>query len=640
MRKSYVVSVSLIVVSLFSIAFKAYRSADYSTIYYKNLALFKEKQQQLLQTIDAANLGKSTDIEEIKSGIASTRKAMKGMDFWMRYLEPTIYKKINGPLPVEWETEAFEKFEKPYKREGAGLTLAALYLEEKNLSKDSLRRLITLSLSATDTYAADSMTNELNSYHHFYLCNRLFLLNLAAIYTTGFECPDADAVIPELRTMISEVNKTYNSFNNSFPEAPLPPAYLALADSMQHFVDRQPSDNTHFDHFTFIRDYVNPLFIINQGLIKQYHVVSRSMIDYCLNKQAQSIFDKRLYNAQNPKGVYLRVDDTGALAQIEEIGRLLFYDPVLSGNNQRSCASCHKPTEYFTDTVVKTALHFNHTDILARNSPSLINSIYNQLLMLDGRHTSLVNQATGVINNPDEMNCAEAEVVKKVLSCSDYRRAFKQLLTLTPQEKEITLEHIVSAVTFYYSKFSSYYSAFDDAMNKAGSFDREAREGFNLFMGKAQCGTCHFVPQFNGVKPPFISSEFEVLGVPADTAYRKMSIDSGRYAANPAPETRNAFRTGSLRNIMHTSPYMHNGVFSTMEQVIDFYNKGGGAGHGFQIANQTLSSDLLKLTDREKKQLIAFMRSLDEQIIFERAPEKLPRSSVKALNNRKPGGEY
>ena len=103
-------------------------------------------------------------------------------------------------------------------------------------------------------------------------------------------------------------------------------------------------------------------------------------------------------------------------------------------------------------------------------------------------------------------------------------------------------------------------------------------------MSKAQCATCHFVPQFNGVKPPFVGSEFEVLGIPADTLYSELSKDNGRYNINPSKETFKAFRTGSLRNAGRTSPYMHNGVFKTMEQVIEFYNTGGGAGHGLKIA--------------------------------------------------------
>src|SRR6202008_4738618 len=99
----------------------------------------------------------------------------------------------------------------------------------------------------------------------------------------------------------------------------------------------------------------------------------------------------------------------------------------------------------------------------------------------------------------------------------------------TPQEPEVCFEHIASALTMYYATFSNYYSPFDNAMNDHADLDVPARNGFNLFMSKAQCATCHFVPQFNGVKPPFVSSEFEVLGVPADVKYHAISNDSGRF---------------------------------------------------------------------------------------------------------------
>jgi cytochrome c peroxidase len=382
------------------------------------------------------------------------------------------------------------------------------------------------------------------------------------------------------------------------------------------------------------------LFLLNQKLINQYHVVSKSLTDYSLNKKEIPIFSKALYNGQNTRGIFLRVSDPQAQASINQLGRLLFYDPILSGNNKRSCASCHKPTEFFTDTASASARQFNQQAFLPRNTPSLINVTYNHLLMLDGKHISLQNQAKDVITNANEMACTEQEVMEKVLSCNDYKNGFKALLKYTPTEKEISFEHLVSAITQYYSGFSNYYSPFDEAMNNNKQLDDAVIKGFNLFMSKAQCATCHFVPQFNGVKPPYVGSEFEVIGVPKDTAFEQLSEDKGRYEINPATETRNAFRTGTIRNAARTAPYMHNGVFTSLNQVIDFYNNGGGAGRKLHIANQTLSADPLQLTPEEKNNLLQFIRSLNEDIVFETPPQQLPVSKIKALNNRKPGGEY
>lgn len=640
MKRKIILILFIAIASAVFYSFRDNTPEGYMANYITGLNVLKTQQLALIEVIQNSDLRSAHDIDNIRKQILLARRSMKGVDFWLRYLAPVAYKRINGPLPVEWETEVFEKFEKPYKREGAGLTLAGLYLGEEHIQKDSLLHLVESSVDAVSTFAADSITKELKTCHHFFLCNRLFLLNLAAIYTTGFECPDTAAIIPELRSMLVGVQTIYQSYNESFPETPLTSEYLSLYRSTMDFVSRQPSSCTQFDHFTFIKDYINPLFILNQKLINQYKVVSHSLVDYSLNKNATSIFDKALYNGQNPKGIFIRVEDTAVLAEIDHVGRLLFYDPVLSGNNLRSCASCHKSGEYLADTSATASIQYNRTDRLARNTPSLINAQYNHLLMLDGKHFTLQHQAKGVIANPIEMGCSENDALQKVLSCKEYRTVFKKLLKYTPQEKEITFDHIVSAITFYYSKFSKYYAPFDNAINGRKALSADAKQGFNVFMGKAQCGTCHFVPQFNGVKPPYVSSEFEVLGVPQDTGFKKLDADKGRYEINPASETMNAFRTGSIRNAAHTMPYMHNGVFKTLEQVIDFYDAGGGAGRGLPVSNQTLSSDSLKLTRTEKAQLIVFIKSLDEDIHFEGAPAQLPKSDIKALNRRRLGGEY
>lgn len=641
MRKVYVIS-SLcfaIVFAVVSFGFKS-NTNDYITGYAKRLSAFTLKQHALLEVIKSNDVHSAAGKRKIAGQVNITRNDMKGLDFWFRYLEPIVYKKVNGPLPVEWETEVFEKFEKPYKREGAGLTLAALYLDEDNIEKDSLLHLVQSSILACDTYAADSITSQLNTHQHFFLCNRLFLLNLAAIYTSGFECPDTTRIIPELLMMLQKTSDTYETFNESFSNTQLTADYLYLYKRTIRFVQSQPSAFSSFDHYTFIKNYVNPLYALNQAFIRQYKVYSKSYVDYSLSKTNTSIFNKGLYNGQNTKGIFLRVDDSASLAEIDHVGKLLFYDPLLSENNLRSCNSCHKATEYFTDTMVNTSLQFNRKDRLLRNSPSLINARFNHLIMLDGKHTSLQEQVQGVMTNPLEMGRNDKEVLKRVLSCEEYKSAFTRLLKLTPQENEITLEHISSAITFYYSKFSNYYAPFDEAMSDNHTLDPAAKNGFNLFMSKAQCATCHFVPQFNGIKPPYVSSEFEVLGVPADKKYTQLSNDKGRYEINNATETMHAIRTGSIRNIAFTKPYMHNGVFSTLDEVIDFYDQGGGVGHGLKVTNQTLSSDSLHLSRKEKSDLLAFMTSLNERVEFERPPVKLPVSSINALNNRKVGGDY
>lgn len=594
----------------------------------------------MLKFIDRSNLSSGKDIDSIRAQIEEARIKLKNIDFWLRYFEPNAYRKINGPLPVEWENEVFEKFEPPYRREGAGLSLTEISLDETPLSKDSLLGLVKKSQEAIKTFEADSIMVQLNSFDHFFLANRLFLLNLAAIYTTGFECPDTSHILPELNSMLRGTKEIYRCFNRSFPQTPLSVEYLDKYEKAILFADGQGTGFSSFDQFTFIREYVNPLFALNQHFIHEYNVRSINYNDFTLNNNIQSIFDKSLYASQNTKGLYSMVEDEQTLRQIRYIGKLLFYDPVLSGNNLRSCASCHKPTEYFTDTSINTALQFDRQSRLPRNTPTLINSVYNHLLMLDGRHFSLQAQGRAVITSATEMNSNEKELLRKVLSCKEYKEAFKSFLKLTPEEKEITLNHIVSAITYYDGSFSRFYSPFDEAMNNKRAISEEVKRGFNLFMSRAKCATCHFVPNFNGVKPPFIGSEFEVLGSPEDPDFKELSTDKGRYLVNKAPETLHAFRTGSIRNAKYTKPYMHNGVFKSLEEVIDFYDVGGGRGKKLVVENQTLSPDSLKLTSTEKKELLSFIYSLNENIQFEEPPLSLPVSSDKSLKYRKPGGEY
>jgi cytochrome c peroxidase len=632
--------VLFVIAGVLCFSFNIRINKSYENLYLAYLADFKSSQNDLQHTISDADLHSAVDIRNIKEKIEAARLKMKNADFWLRYFEPNAYRRINGPMPVEWENEVFEKFEPPYRREGAGLSLAEISLGQKPLIKDSLLGLIYKSQQAIKTYEADSITGQLTSYSHFFLANRLFLLNLAAIYTTGFECPDTARIIPELRAMLRETKKIYDAYNLSFPETPLTGEYLDLYARTISFADAQPVQYSAYNQFEFIRNYVNPLFGLNQKLITAYNVRSINFNDYTLNNSAASIFDKSLYASQSIKGVYSMVDDEKTLSEIRYIGKMLFYDPILSGNNMRSCASCHKPSEYFTDTAINTAFQFDNQHRLPRNTPTLINSIYNHLLMLDGKHISLQAQGKDVITNPTEMNSNEKELLKKVLSCKEYRDAFKEFLKLTPEEKEISLTHIVSAITYYDGSYSRFYSPFDEAMNKQTAVSDNVISGFNLFMSKAKCATCHYVPNFNGVKPPYIGSEFEVLGTPEDSSFKELSPDEGRYMINKAPETLHAFRTGSIRNAEYTRPYMHNGVFKTLDEVIDFYDAGGGQGRKLVVDNQTLPGDSLKLSKAEKKDLLAFIYSLNEDIIFEEPPAALPLSTDKALNKRKVGGEY
>ncbi|HEY1045214.1 MAG TPA: cytochrome C peroxidase, partial [Bacteroidia bacterium] len=169
---------------------------------------------------------------QIKQGIKDLRMKMKSLDFWWRYANPLTYKSINGPLPVEWETEVFEKFEPPYRRVGAGLTLAEQQLEEDSSDLNALMGLIQPMKIAIRHFEPDSMNELFNKPEHFYFCNRLFLLNAASIYTTGFECPDTASVLPELNAMVKSIRDITLAYNVSFPEYACDHEYVSALDAL------------------------------------------------------------------------------------------------------------------------------------------------------------------------------------------------------------------------------------------------------------------------------------------------------------------------------------------------------------------------------------------------------------------------
>src|SRR5690606_7042708 len=182
-----VIVISLLFLISFMLSFGFRKEKAYHSIYGQSISSFKSVQESLRNKIASADIDSWEGREFVRTQIHEARLKLKSVDFWLRYFEPIVYRRINGPLPVEWENEVFEKFEPPYKREGGGLTLAELYLDEPGIEKDSLLALIYLSIDGIATFEADSITSNLGKADHFFLANRLYLLNLAAIYTTGFE---------------------------------------------------------------------------------------------------------------------------------------------------------------------------------------------------------------------------------------------------------------------------------------------------------------------------------------------------------------------------------------------------------------------------------------------------------------------
>jgi cytochrome c peroxidase len=226
----------------------------------------------------------------------------------------------------------------------------------------------------------------------------------------------------------------------------------------------------------------------------------------------------------------------------------------------------------------------------------------------------LEEQIHDVMKNSEEFNLADAALISKISSINEY----KQLSKLAFKSDSLDNFKIRNAIGSYVRSLQPFSSHFDDYMKgKDDALNAEEIAGFNLFMGKAKCGTCHFAPVFNGTIPPwFTKSESEIIGIPEKAVWENAKIDPdpGRYAINQLEELKYAFKTPTVRNTSKTAPYMHNGVYKTLDEVVNFYHKGGGLGIGIDLPFQSLPFDSLQLNNNEKKSIVAFMNALTDRI--------------------------
>jgi cytochrome c peroxidase len=250
---------------------------------------------------------------------------------------------------------------------------------------------------------------------------------------------------------------------------------------------------------------------------------------------------------------------------------------------------------------------------VTRNTPTLINAALQPSQFFDERATSLEDQVGQVLRSPTEMASSPEAASRAVAARESYRLEFSRAFGVAP-EGAVTPLRLRQAIGAYVRSLVALDSRFDRAIaGDTMALSAEERTGFTLFMGKGACGTCHFAPLFNGNTPPlYHASDVEVIGVPATPLVSVLDADSGRGAIDHLPAHLRAFKTPTLRNIALTAPYMHNGAFRSLDDVVDFYNRGGGQGSGARIDNQTLAADSLHLNGIERHALVAFMRSLTD----------------------------
>lgn len=286
----------------------------------------------------------------------------------------------------------------------------------------------------------------------------------------------------------------------------------------------------------------------------------------------------------------------------EELGKLLFFEKKLSRDNSISCASCHIPEYAFSDTVAFSIGVGGRKG--KRNTPSAMNMASREIFFFDGRAATLEIQATFPIQDHNEMDINIDKAVSKIALDKFYQKAFKKIYKKSPNKT-----NILSAIADYERSLES-SSPFDDYMNgDQNAISESAKRGHKVFMNpKNKCFDCHFTPDFTG-------DEFRNIGL----FNGKELNDSGRYLITKNKNDIGKFKVPGLRNIAVTGPYMHNGMFKTLLEVIAYYNN-PIAKIPNAINTDTLLHKPLLMSDNEMIDLEEFLKTLTDPSFVKKKP--------------------
>jgi len=306
-----------------------------------------------------------------------------------------------------------------------------------------------------------------------------------------------------------------------------------------------------------------------------------------------------------------------------ELGRLLFFDPILSGANDISCATCHHPDLGFTDARGLSMGKGGHGigadrsggSVVRRGAPTIWNSAYNHKQFWDGRAEDLEDQANGPITSDIEMNQNPEALVKELKEIAEYAKRFDAAFA-GRDGSGVSLDNVQKAVAAFERTLTANNSPFDRFVRgELSALTAEQRRGFNLFRsGRTRCFECHG-------SPTFANRDFKIIGVPE---LEGSQPDFGRFDVTRGEGNKYAFKVPTLRNVVLNAPYMHNGKFKTLEEVLDFYSAGGGPGVGFKEPKVDDKIHSYSITAEEKKDLIAFLFALTDESNLPRFPDVVP----------------
>jgi cytochrome c peroxidase len=523
------------------------------------------------------------------------RLTYKRIEWATEYFDPVTTRQVNGP-PVP-ETELSGQIIQP---DGLQVIEQLLFPQLKPSYKKQLKALLQRLTVNAEEYVDFFKHADLQDWQTLDAV-KLEVFRVEALGLNDFDdplnhncCAESAAALSSAEEAIMHYGDNDRSLMRRFQQAI---NYL-----------RQPVVFNRFDRAFFLRVYANPL-TRELTILHQQLQLPDIRYNRLLNQDAATLFDKNAFN----RNAFIAAPEDSATDLKIALGKRLFFDPMLSGSNTRSCGSCHQPAKAFTDGLIKN-LDITGKKTIARNTPTLINAALQPAQFYDLRAASLEDQVIDVVNNKDEMHGDMQLSIQKLWKDASYSKLFAEAFPMTRRTAIDTAE-VMNALASYIRSLTSLDSRFDNYMQgNSNSLNKAEVNGFNLFMGKARCSTCHYLPLFNGTLPPrYVKMDAEVIGVPKTRNGKVIDPDQGLFGIQQQRFNRHAFKVTTVRNAARTPPYMHNGVFKTLEEVVDFYDLGGGAGMGLKVPNQTLATDRLHLTATEKKELVAFIKSLDSR---------------------------
>lgn len=309
-------------------------------------------------------------------------------------------------------------------------------------------------------------------------------------------------------------------------------------------------------------------------------------------------------------GQTLGITDAGAT-----LGRVLFYDKILSINNTVSCGSCHHQANGFADQA-KVSQGINH-QVTDRNAPAICNLYDDNLLFWDGRSTDIHDLVLQPVRNHKEMGMEDMDFLVAKIKAAPY---YPELFAAAYGDSEITSERVADAMAQFVKSMVGCESDMDRSSSSGQNLTPLAEEGRNLFFGKGTCYNCHSGPDFND-RGSFFTDPFfppngggfgwskDIADIGLDEQYK----DVGMGVFDPALV--GVFKIPSLRNVAMTAPYMHDGRFATLEEVIDHYNSGIKKSPNLDVVFKSWDTGdaiRLGLTDHEKSALVAFLNTLTD----------------------------